>query len=241
MARRPLYRTQIDHRDLSVEVSWKDIRTLRLRALPPDGRLVASVPLGVSVETVEEFLRENYGWALRAREKVRNSVVPIPPLADGGRVRVWGQWHPLSVTEAARPSGRLVDGQVQLAGPDDEALRRVLDGVYRDELSGVLPALHEAWSERVGKRASRLTLRRMTSRWGSCNTRTAAITLNLALAEHPRTALESVLVHELVHLWERGHGPVFQWHMDALLPDWRVRREVLNQTPPSRFPGHFPG
>ena len=81
----------------------------------------------------------------------------------------------------------------------------------------------------------------MTTRWGSCNTRTGAITLNLALAEHPVEALESVLVHELVHLWERGHGPRFQRLMDEVLPDWRERRAALNERPPSRFPGDAAG
>ena len=65
----------------------------------------------------------------------------------------------------------------------------------------------------------------MTTRWGSCNTGSRSITLNIALAEHPPEALESVLVHEMVHLWERGHGPRFQRLMDEMLPDWRARWE----------------
>ena len=71
----------------------------------------------------------------------------------------------------------------------------------------------------------------MTSRWGTCKTSTAVITLNLALAERPIAALEYVLVHELTHLHERGHGPRFHHLMDTYLPDWRSRRASLRGHP----------
>ena len=52
---------------------------------------------------------------------------------------------------------------------------------------------------------------------------------------------DHTLVHELVHLGERGHGPRFQRLMDEVLPDWRERRAALNERPPRRFPGDAAG
>ena len=60
-----------------------------------------------------------------------------------------------------------------------------------------------------------------------CNTRSGAITLNVALAEWPVESLEYVLVHELVHLWEASHGPRFTARMDEYLLGWRQRRAAL--------------
>jgi len=71
-------------------------------------------------------------------------------------------------------------------------------------------------------------VRAMKTRWGSCSTRTASITLNLALARYERRALVYVILHELTHLWVRGHGAVFHARMDRYLPDWRDVRRVLN-------------
>ncbi len=43
----------------------------------------------------------------------------------------------------------------------------------------------------------------------------------------PPECLEYVVVHELCHLLERGHGPRFQALMDHFMPDWKTRRAKL--------------
>ncbi len=67
----------------------------------------------------------------------------------------------------------------------------------------------------------------MSSRWGSCNVKTGAITLNTRLAEYEPICLESVVVHELCHLIERGHNARFYAEMDHVFPAWREAHELL--------------
>ena len=68
----------------------------------------------------------------------------------------------------------------------------------------------------------------MTSRWGSCNTRTNHINLNTRLAEHPERCLEYVILHELCHTVVPNHGPAFKALEDRFMPDWRAVRRELN-------------
>ena len=75
-------------------------------------------------------------------------------------------------------------------------------------------------------------VRRMRSRWGSCNIRARRIWLNLELARRRPEYLEYVVVHEMVHLLERGHNRRFYAFMDMFLPNWRAIRAALNSTPP---------
>ena len=212
---------------VDAEVTYKAIRNLRLRVVPPDGRVAVSVPFGVSEHAVRTFVEGHREWIAAAQAKVRR-IEPRPQALDDGRARVWGAWHNVIKGAGDRPSAGFSAGGVVLSGRDEEERRRGLEGLYRRELEMALPALRDEWEARVGRQASLIRLRRMTTRWGTCNTRTGAITLNVALAEHPPSALEYVLVHELVHLHERGHGPGFIAWMDALIPDWRARRGALN-------------
>jgi predicted metal-dependent hydrolase len=69
----------------------------------------------------------------------------------------------------------------------------------------------------------------MKTRWGTCNIKTAMITLNLRLAERPAECLRYVLTHELCHLHEAGHGERFWKRMDAYYPDWKRVRKLLKQ------------
>ena len=106
--------------------------------------------------------------------------------------------------------------------------------VYRKkEAAGILrpkvDTLLARYAKVTGRAPSHITLRTMTSRWGSCTPATRRIRLNLALAYMPEELLEYVLVHEMVHLYEKGHGKGFRDRMDMYLPGWRSRRYAINQ------------
>jgi hypothetical protein len=74
-------------------------------------------------------------------------------------------------------------------------------------------------------------VKRMKTRWGSCNTHARRIWLNLELIKYPQSALEYIVVHEMVHLLERRHNKRFYTYMDQFLPGWREKREALITAP----------
>lgn len=98
---------------------------------------------------------------------------------------------------------------------------------WRAVVEACVPPLVAAWEPIMGVRVGKLAYRNMTSRWGSCQPATGRICINVRLALYPPECLEYVVVHELCHLRERGHGPRFYALMDAYMPDWRQRRDKL--------------
>ena len=68
----------------------------------------------------------------------------------------------------------------------------------------------------------------MTTRWGTCNTATKKIWLNLQLAKKPIDCLEYVILHELAHIKVRNHGEDFVNIMNLYMPYWREIRKKLN-------------
>jgi predicted metal-dependent hydrolase len=85
------------------------------------------------------------------------------------------------------------------------------------------------WEAVIGRSPSAISYRAMTSRWGSCTPQTGRIRLNVVLADMPEELTQYVLVHELTHLWEHGHGSGFRARMDRYLPGWRKLRHAINQ------------
>lgn len=226
MYRRRTQTSTIEVGGVSCEVTFKDVKRLRMRVTSPEGRVLVSAPWSVDIDDVLAFIRSNHSWILRAQERMR-MVPPKEPLVDGGRARLWGQWREVRIADGPRASARLVDGRIEITAPDPEGRTRALDALYRRELEAVVPGLHEQWAEVTGRPANRFRYRRMTSRWGSCQIRTGAITLNISLAEHAPRSLEYVMVHELAHLWVSAHDASFYALMDAWLPDWRARRAEI--------------
>ena len=73
-----------------------------------------------------------------------------------------------------------------------------------------------------------LTIRKMKTRWGVCNTKIKKITLNLELIKKDKKYLDYVIVHELSHLVYPNHGSDF-WHLVSILvPNYKILRKELN-------------
>ena len=70
-----------------------------------------------------------------------------------------------------------------------------------------------------------------SNNWGSCNPLTANLLFNLELAKQPLECVEYVVAHELAHLLERTHNGIFQALLNQHLPNWRILKERLAETP----------
>lgn len=83
--------------DLAVSITWKRMKNIRLRVIPPGGEVVVSAPLGVSPERIRRFVQEQRPWIDRKRDQLRGPALDVDRLEDGGRARLWGRWHDLSL------------------------------------------------------------------------------------------------------------------------------------------------
>ena len=95
----------------------------------------------------------------------------------------------------------------------------------------MIPRLLDKWQTKVGAQVTAWGVKKMKTKWGSCNVDSRRVWLNLELAKKPPRCLEYIVVHELVHLLERHHNERFTALMDGLLPGWRMRRRELNASP----------
>ena len=228
---------RLDVRGTAVRVVRKPIKHLHLGVYPPDGRVRVAAPPHVDDDAVRLAVVMRLGWIRRrqaeferqARQSRRELVTGESHYVDGRRCR-------LDVIERDGPREVRLTGSSTLTlrarpGDDRDARDAVLQRWYRRRLRDRLPALLAQWEPRVGVAAADVRIRRMKTRWGSCNPHARRIWLNPELARKPPACLEYVLVHELVHLIERRHTDRFRALMDRFLPRWRQRRDELNRAP----------
>jgi predicted metal-dependent hydrolase len=222
---------------LTVDVERKAIKNLHLGVYPPDGRVRVAAPMAVSDEAVRLAVIGKLGWIKRqrasfagqARQSRRQMVSGESHYVLGRRVR-------LRVTERDEPPGvsfrntRFLDLSVR-PGTSGEQRERILQRWYRDQLKALIPPLLEKWQPILGVRVDDWGIRRMKTKWGSCNVGGRRIWFNLELAKKPARCLEYIAVHELVHLLERHHNDRFTALMDRFLPHWRSCREELSRAP----------
>jgi predicted metal-dependent hydrolase len=214
-------------------VRRRNVRNLNLTVLPPDGRVRVSAPRWTSLVAIQEFTCEKLEWIRRHRRKIRSMEREAPIRYRDGEVhRVWGRSHVLRVEERDEPpSVELTPRRLRLKvrpGTDRAGRRAIVEKWYRDELRAALPRLLARWERRLRVKTKHVYVRRMKTRWGTCNPRARTIRLNTELATRRPALLEYLVVHELVHFLEPTHNARFQALMDRYLPDWRERRDELN-------------
>ncbi|MFZ4620293.1 MAG: M48 family metallopeptidase [Bacteroidota bacterium] len=85
----------------------------------------------------------------------------------------------------------------------------LLDGWYRERMKETVPKLIAKYEALMPVKASEWGIKKMKTKWGTCNIRAKRIWINLELAKKPLAEIEHVVVHELVHLMERKHNARF--------------------------------
>jgi predicted metal-dependent hydrolase len=222
---------------LSVSIVRKAIKNLHLGVYPPNGRVRVAAPLAVTDEAVRLAVVGKLGWIKRQQAKFKTQP------RQSAREMVRGESHyflgvryRLRVFEQAG-SPRVVlrnkstmDLHVR-PGASVEQRERVLHLWYRQQLKELIPSLLEKWQAALGVQVTDWGIRKMKTKWGTCNVEARRIWLNLELAKKPVQCLEYIVAHELVHLIERHHNDHFISIMDKRLPQWRLCRQELNAAP----------
>lgn len=222
--------------DLEMELTFKRVRNLTLRVLPPDGKIRISAPLRMSLKTIHEFVISRQDWIRRQQEKMRNQpVVVAGPLENGNLVMVWGRSLPLEVREVDTALGvELQEDRLVLKispGLAESRRAEILETWYQKQLRQVLPPLFRKWEAAMGVEAVRFTVKPMKSRWGSCTPGRRTIRINSELARRSPACLEYIVVHELAHLLEMKHDKHFHALLARFLPEWKRLRDELNSLP----------
>ncbi len=79
-------------------------------------------------------------------------------------------------------------------GADRTQRQEILDRKYREQLRPEVPKPIARWEQHLGVTIERFFVRRMKTRWGSCNPATSSIRLNTDLAKKSARCLEYIVV-----------------------------------------------
>jgi len=228
---------QITVNGVPVEIVRKGIKNLHLGVYPPHGRVRVAAPLRVSDDAVRLAVVGKLAWI--KRQRARFDAQPrqsAREMVSGESHYFLGQRYRLRVMnqEAATKVVIRNNSTIELHVRREitaEQRQRIFHSWYRQQLKELIPPLQEKWEPRLGVHADEWAIKKMKTKWGACNVEARRIWLNLELAKKPVQCLEYIVVHELVHLLERHHNDKFISLMNNFLPQWRSRRDELNEAP----------
>src|SRR5450756_179072 len=230
-------RRQIVVGGLPVQIVRKDIKNLHLGVYPPHGSVRVAAPLVVNDEAVRLAVIDKLGWIKRQKAKFAEQPRQSQrEMVNGESHYFLGQRYRLRVHEQDGPARVAVRGVASLdlfirRGTSSDQRETILLRWHREQLKALIPPLLKKWQPILGVQVADWGIKKMKTKWGSCNTAARRVWFNLELAKKPMQCLEYIVVHELVHLLERHHNERFMALMEMHIPQWRQYRQMLSRTP----------
>ena len=191
---------------IALQVSKKRVKNINFRLKPHT--LLVSVPNFISSAQMAQSIAQRVPWAIENHGQVleqykrKQSNVNTSSTADN-HILLWGITQPFTLNH-------------------DEKI-----AYYRQQLTAVIPSLFAKWQPIVGVTANEIRLKKMHTRWGSCNTRARRIWLSIYLPAYPIECTEYVIVHELCHLHHANHSAAFWQTVTTAMPDYQRWHSML--------------
>jgi len=222
--------------NISVEVTKKQIKNVHLSVHPPNGRVTISAPKRMDLETIHVYAVSKLGWIKKQQEKIaKQKREPAREYINRESHYFKGERYLMKViVKNAPPKVELKHSTIELVvRPNSTTAKRmqVMDDWYRQQLKIEIPKLIELWEKKLGVHVNEFGVKKMKTRWGSCNIKKKRIWLNLELAKKPIECLEYVVVHEMIHLMEKHHNSRFYSLMEKHYPNWKHAKDLLNRLP----------
>lgn len=195
-----------------------------------DGGVEVRAPLSMPLRQIEDFLQEKQEW-IRQTQQRQNALSQKRRryrLAVGETLPLLGREYPI------RASDRTGFQDAFLVRPGSPIAGQ-LEQIYRALAKEFLNVLAAGWAKRAGVVPAGIGITGAASRYGSCSGKNRLnFTWKLMLA--PPELVEYVVVHELCHIRQHNHSPRFWAEVEALLPDYRERRQRLGEFGAALFP-----
>lgn len=198
---------------ISLSITKKRVKNINFRIKV--NQLAISAPYYATDAEVLKALQKRLQWVIDSHQQLldkQHGQKPMITDAAGNQgFMLWGEWQK-----------KLQQKQKQKTVTDDERL-----AIYRRELAQVMPSLFAKWQPIVGKTANEQRIKKMKTRWGSCNIAAKRVWLSVYLPQYPIECTEYVIVHELCHLHYANHSRDFWACVSDAMPNYRHWHDLL--------------
>jgi len=223
---------QYGSKTIAYTVNRVERKTLSIQ-VHPDQRVVVIAPALADDMAIAEKLQQKARWILQkqlyfASFHPRNTERKF---VNGESHLYLGRQYKLKIKKSKETAVKVFQGimQVETGSIDKDSIARLLDIWYRERAELIFNTLLEKLLPKFSRyKISKpvIVIRKMNTRWGSC-TAAGKIIVNPLLIKAPKSCIEYVIVHELVHLVYRNHTKEFYKLLNRQLPDWEKQKNKL--------------
>lgn len=220
--------------EFEVDIEKKKIKNMHLSVYPPEGRVHLSCPENLSDWDISTFLFSKLGWIRKQFKEIEKQPRQTErEFVAGESHYLFGDRYLLQIIPDMHPGIKLTTHFIEMHESNKQSRDErasMLFAYYRRELEVELKKQLDRWiPEMCGDiDGIKWEIDMILRKWGQCYQSEKRVVFSLLLARVPKRCIEYVIVHELAHFHVREHDDNFTKILDQYLPDWRARKQMLD-------------
>lgn len=201
-----------------------------------NGEISVTLPYFISYKHAEEFLFSKKGWINKTKNRIyidkRKAIID----ANSG-YKTFNHTLRILISEKDKLKKKIsypyldifVPYNMDVQSDDCQAfIKNAIEETYRKEAWDYLPGRLKYLADKFSFNYSRLSIKKMKTRWGSCSVKNK-INLNLYLMALPEHLSDYIILHELLHTKVKNHSKEFWDKLEIICPGAiQFRKELRN-------------
>ncbi|MFA5038802.1 MAG: SprT family zinc-dependent metalloprotease [Candidatus Omnitrophota bacterium] len=214
--------------DIIAISSRKRKKTISL-TVKRSGHVFVRFPSGLDLKEVEQFIHSKKTWLRQKLEASRQKdPAPAPGFFEGKPVPFLGEHFHLRLAPDENKARNVAFTGKEFILPEKlkDTGRSLFVSWYKEAAKDILTKTVRRFSETLKASPADIKVSLARKRWGSCS---AGNTLNFSwrIAMLPQDIIDYIVVHEMAHLKQKNHGPLFWKTVASAIHDYKLRNEWL--------------
>ncbi len=218
----------------NIEIVYKKVKNIKI-TLSKDGGIIVTAPPKYPIKKIHELVSEKQNWIKKHQAKLLNNRkydYASKELVDGDELYFMGNCYTvrncISTNNLINDYGEELIFNLNKSVIDNVDFKQtLLLEFYRDRADVIFNNLVAKYLKITNQDIKSVSIKKVKTRWGSCNYRTKTINLNLELVTRDVDAVEYVILHEIAHLTHPNHSKEFYNYIERYMPNWKARENKL--------------
>jgi len=209
----------------NIKIIKKNVKNLTIR-INSDAKIVVSAPKFLSNSFIERFIKSKKDWI---EKKLKNINLNKIEYKNDDKISFLGKKYILKVIISNKNYIDIKNDKLFLYTKENtvKIKEKILYDWYSLKAKEVFNKILNKYLKKTNQDINVLRIKRMKSRWGSCNSIKKYINLNLELIKYDIKFIEYVVLHEIAHLTHPNHSKAFYNYISNYMPDFKNREKLL--------------
>ncbi|MGX7112053.1 M48 family metallopeptidase [Gemella cuniculi] len=206
-------------KDLDITIKYrKNMKNIYLK-VEKNGDVVVSAPLRTQNYIIKKLVFDNILEIKKRRSNILNTIPKKREYKTGEKYFIFGEEKELVILKSNKDYFLVKDNKILLGTRNPmQDLEKIFRKNLREILYNKSLDFVKKYEVLMNIRVEELRIKKMKTRWGTCNTIKKRIWINEELIKYPIECLEHIVVHELTHLLETNHTKRFYSLLETYFP-----------------------